>query len=133
MMTKEQAQRLAALVHSLRSDWDEPGVMSQLLKVRTGDPFNIALATIRAAANPKATTPGVIAVTTGEHWREKVTPSEAPRPPRVDEACSTCGMHLDKCLGGHESTTRPARTDRVPPTSTFQQARAAMRGGGEEA
>lgn len=55
-------------------------------------------------------------------------PENRPQPPKPDEACATCGMHLDKCLGGHPTSSRSARANRTTdPTPYIEQARAALR------
>ena len=111
-LSKPQAQALAHLIHQLRPEWDEPGIMAQLAKVVSVNPFDTAMACIRAAANEAAKSPGVISVTTGEHWREKVSKSDAPYPPRREEACLDCGAHLDQCRCGNHRVQPPGKNPR---------------------
>src|SRR5690606_30620260 len=73
---------------------------AQIAKVRHLDPFTTAMACIRAAANPDAKSPGVIPVTSGEHWREKLRGSEPWAPPKSDQECDRHpGEWADRCRG----------------------------------
>jgi hypothetical protein len=94
--------------------WDEPGIVANLRKVAHLNLAEVAIATIRAAANRQAENPGVIAVTTGEHWREKVTESQRPVAPRREDQCADCGRPLEQCsaaLGCGNQTRRHIRGD----------------------
>jgi len=84
-LSKPQAQAIAHLVHQLRPEWSERGIMAQLGKLTTRRATDVALASIRAAADPEAKTPGVIP-TPGSHWDEGVQ-YEASRLPKRDEEC----------------------------------------------
>lgn len=79
--------------------WDEPGILAALGKVPALDAGEVVLATIRAAMNPKADSPGVIPVMTGEHWRERVQASSAPKfdPLEAHERCSICRLREHEC------------------------------------
>jgi hypothetical protein len=100
MMTKDQAQAIAALVHALRPEWDEPGIFAALSRCHTIDGYDAAMAALRAAANRDAATPGVIPRMDGEHWRERIAPRAALYPPRRDQACKRHpGEWPDTCRG----------------------------------
>ena len=99
-ISREQAQALTRLVHALRPAWNEEGIYAALGKLKARDPYDVALAAIRAAADKNAKTPGVIP-TDGPHWNE--LPPTAPKTPRLTReerrarTCDTCGA-LDGCL-----------------------------------
>lgn len=128
MMTPQQAKALAHLTALLRPDWNEHGIYAALGKCKDREPFAVALATIRAARDDGARTPGVIP-SDGPHWRElegvKATPDEAGRPPKKHEECKTHpGRWADNCGGcasdrlTGETTTppelrRPDRSNQV--------------------
>lgn len=77
-ISREQAHALATLVHLLRPDWNERGVLKALSDARhLGSPSLLAIAAIRAADNPRNRTPAVIAMS-GEHW---VTVAPQPQQP----------------------------------------------------
>lgn len=122
------AEILTELVHRLRPEWDRPGILAAIENVaaRGRHPLDVAMAAIRLAGTPEARTPGALTQLDGPHWRERVTTATAPRPPKPDQACHTCGRHLDACICG-EHTTRPPAADRVPPTETYTAAREAIR------
>lgn len=71
MMTKQAAWALAHLIHELRPEWEAEGVVAQLKRCADRDPFLVALAAIRAAADKDVRTPGVIP-TPGTHWADGV-------------------------------------------------------------
>lgn len=104
--------------------WDEPGIVANLRKVTHLNLAEVVIATVRAAANREAASPGVIAVTNGEHWREKVAERPRPHPPRRDEQCTVCGYHLDRCICGNQAT-RP--TNPGNPAAGAAACRAALR------
>lgn len=110
MMDTQTQRALAFVAVRIRprgaKHWDEPGVIAALEKVAHLNAADTAMATLRAAANPKAETPGVIPITTGEHWREKLSPTATPLPPKAAEACLDCGQHLERCACG-QHRTRP--------------------------
>lgn len=127
MMSREQAQALTRAIHLLRPAWNEEGIFAALGHVKERDPFDIALAALRAAADEKVRTPGVIP-TTGPHWNE-AAPKEPVRPrsgpPRKSETCPVHpGSWADNCSGcradqlaGDQTTgpnlRRPDVSDRV--------------------
>lgn len=99
--------------------WDEPGIVANLRKLAHVNLAEVTMATIRAASNRQAENPGVIPVMTGEHWREKVSDSPRPHPPRRDEECHAHpGQRATNCGGcradhqrGDESPGRPITGD----------------------
>lgn len=98
-LSREQAQALAHLAHLLRPAWNAEGIMAVLQRVQDADPFEAALATLRAAGDPKVKTPGVIPGP-GSHWNEadpKVPEVRArPAEPKPSEACAICGKRADE-------------------------------------
>lgn len=99
MISREQAQSLAHLVHLLRPAWSEAGIFAALSRCPDRDPITTALAALRAAADPRAQTPGIIP-TAGSHWNE-TAPAE-PKPPHLSReerralTCAMCGA-FDGC------------------------------------
>jgi hypothetical protein len=68
-MSHQQATTLAAFVHTLRPDWDVPGIVAALGQVRDrAVAGEVAVAAIRAATDHGNRTPAVIAMD-GKHWR----------------------------------------------------------------
>ena len=99
-VTPKQAWAIAHLVAELRPEWQPEGVVSAIKRVADRNPHEVALASIRAAADPEARTPGVIP-TPGTHWQEgiKQQPGKG-RPPRKDEECDVhVGQWADACHG----------------------------------
>ena len=102
MLSREQAQSLTRTIHLLRPGWNEEGIYAALAQVKGLDPFEVALAALRAAKDPNAKTPGVIP-SKGPHWNEE--PPSAPakqhlsRDERRSRTCATCGF-VDGCRGG---------------------------------
>lgn len=98
-LSREQAQSLTRLLHLLRPAWSEAGIYAALTKVTHLDAFEVTLAAIRAAADPKAQTPGIIP-TKGSHWNEpEPKPTTQPRLTREERrarTCAECGR-LDGC------------------------------------
>src|SRR5689334_17678272 len=139
MSVDEQQMRaiayLAARVRPRGSKaWDEPGIVANLRKVSHIQLAEVILATIRAAANDKADSPGVIPNLGGEHWREKVTVSTVKRPPKLSEECDYHpGQFAENCGGCHADelagTPKPVRAPRsADPKSHADACRAAMGG-----
>ena len=98
-VNREQAAAIAQTVHTLRPAWNVEGVFAALGKCQDRDPFEVALAAIRAAADPQARTPGVIPGP-GPHWNE--LPPKAPDRPAQPARAGTCEvtyLALDVCRG----------------------------------
>ena len=118
-LTAKQAWAIGHLVHELRPEWEAEGVVAALKRCAGGDPFATALASIRAAADKNARTPGVIP-TPGTHWQEGLKRDPEPaRPPRKSEDCpkhpgnwrdSCHGCAADK-LAGDDTNYNPRRTE----------------------
>lgn len=99
----ETLDHLAALVHQARPDWDEPLVRLILQgHAHQVDGNDLAIAALRAAANPALPKPASIGWR-GPHWRDLDTvPPEAALPKR----CSVCGKTEPRCY-----TERPGIDD----------------------
>ena len=63
----EWVARLASLVHTIRPDWDEPGIRSALAKVAGRPLLDVTHAAIAATRRIDQRTPAIIA-TDGKHW-----------------------------------------------------------------
>jgi hypothetical protein len=100
-LTKEQATYLAEFIHSIRRDWNVPGIFAALgtARLRVGaTPASVGLAAIRCATNPKNRTPVIIALE-GDHWQEPERPEPTPTPPRKCPTCRSYHVEADRCLG----------------------------------
>lgn len=96
-MTHTQAVALAKFVHTLRGDWDVPGIEHALGVARTrAGAGDLAVAAITAAASHSNRTPAVIALD-GPHWRK--LPGGGPRPEAVgpERTCSICTQTYEAC------------------------------------
>jgi hypothetical protein len=130
-LTRQQAQSLAAVIHKLRPEWDERGVIRALEKCAGLNPFEVSMAAIRAANDPGAKTPGVIP-TDGPHWHERVTADRSPRNPMPHEECGShrgqfrlsCSGCASDRLAGTETHANPRRTS--VDTEALTAARAAL-------
>lgn len=94
-MNHRQMVDLANVIHNIRPDWDQPGIVSQLSILNANWNGNDAQLTTRAistASNPAAKTPGAI---------NTKMPNAARQPkPRQDELepnCYTCGRSKSEC------------------------------------
>ncbi len=96
-MTHTQATQVAAAVHALRPDWDEPGIVDALGRARNrGSGPELAVAAIRAGADQRNRTPAVIALD-GAHWRPAATPVADSRPgPDISRRCNCGVLHPDR-------------------------------------
>lgn len=80
-INENQAEALAVLIHTLRPDWDTPGVKHALRRaIDRGDQWELAHAALRAAAEPGNRTPAVIGYD-GKHWRPDTPTAKAPPHP----------------------------------------------------
>lgn len=82
MMTinREQAHALAALVRTIRPDWDERGTVKALSDAREmGSPVEVCIAALRAADCATNRTPAVIAMK-GPHWTASAAITPPPQP-----------------------------------------------------
>lgn len=129
------ARLLAGLAAAIRVDrglsqWDVAGVMRKIREVAHLELPDVAMAVIRAAANPDTRTPGAIPNRDSEHWRERVTdPMSVPRIPRAD-CCRDCGRHRvnpihaprggNELLGTHPFVSIDAPKGTRPPNTLRQ-------------
>jgi hypothetical protein len=95
-LTEQQARPLAALIHQLRPEWDEGGILKQLQKCAHLNPFDVSMAAVRAATDLGAKTPGVIP-SDGPHWHERLSEQRVPRNPPFDQCCATCSRTREMC------------------------------------
>lgn len=100
-LDKATAEHLAAVIHVIRADWDSRGIVAALGKVRHRPIATIVVAAVRAAVNPAARTPEVIALD-GTHWQQAAaaTVSDAERHPSnvpYTHACAHCGRSEHDC------------------------------------
>lgn len=116
MMTKDQATMTAALVHSIRPDWDERGIVAALAKaVQRGDAALVSIAAIHAARTPTNQTPAVISMD-GPHWQKAEGTAPAPKriiePPKSNDTSADCPSHPGvkawACKPCRVTTPRPA-------------------------
>jgi len=136
-VTKDQAQMLAALAVACRPTgapkWDEPGVIAAIKKHAGLHLADVIHATIRAAEDRTAASPGVLGSTAAAHWRERTPERETFRPPRADEMCQTHGAgYIDTCPGCRADElaaekVQPRRGPRATPTPEYLAARQALR------
>ena len=95
---RDQAHALAALIATLRPDWQPPGILKTLSDARTrGTAWDLAHAALYAAQDPSVRTPAVIALP-GDHWRGRSlgdgTPIHYPRctePGHTSYRADNCG------------------------------------------
>lgn len=110
---KPTAEHLAAVIHAIRDDWDERGILAALGKLRTKPLWQVVIAAALAAHNPSARTPEVIALQ-GDHWRDlrTATTSPADRHPSLvplNELCDICSRERHQCEqldNGHDYRPR---------------------------
>lgn len=98
--------------------WDEAGIAAGIARVRHLHLADVALSVIRAADDPNAKTPGVIANTSAPNWQERSTSRPQPIEPYDRTACcGTCGQPEHRCRAnphaGHEYETAEHRDARV--------------------
>ena len=110
---RDQAQALAALIATLRPDWQPPGILKALSDARTrGTAWDLAHAALYAAQDPSVRTPAVIALP-GDHWRGRSlgdgTPIHFPRcpePGHTSYRADNCGA----CRAERLEATAPRET-----------------------
>lgn len=128
-LTKDQAEKLAELVHLLRDDWDTRGVLSKLAEARArGTAFDVVHAALYAAQDPANRTPAVIPLA-GAHWTRgkalgEAGPTDMPgrtrctKPGHEHERAHNCRICISdaKALDDREAAARAALTRQgVPP------------------
>lgn len=116
MMTKDQAKMTAALVRSIRPDWDELGIMAALAKAANrADAGLVSVAAIHAAMTATNHTPAVIPME-GPHWQRAEGTAPAPKriiePPKSNDTSADCPEHPGTkawaCKPCRVSAPRPA-------------------------
>ena len=87
MTDREQAERaLAFVVHAIRPDWDEPGILAAIRKAPAKPLATVAAAAIACASlRTDQRTPACIALD-GDHWQAKGV--AAPVPPYHEPRCT---------------------------------------------
>jgi hypothetical protein len=129
MMTRKQAEAIAALVHLLREDWDARGVLAALVALKDHDaPAFVAIAAVTAAMDRTNRTPAVIPLA-GKHWTtarpEDHVPTVGPGkerrcPDHEFELARNCRWCRADSLGGvpnpfvREEPIEPDQTERRP-------------------
>lgn len=125
--TDQQRRALTYLTRTLRDDtygagpWDEPGIMAALTRVRGLDIGTVAMAAMRAAADPTIKTPAMIGDPSSSVYVERVGREKARRHPSPASACATCGRDLaDSCCDA--PAARPVPTGRYPEQASAARA-----------
>ena len=128
-ITREQAHALAALVRTIRPDWDERGTVKALSDAREmGTPVEVCIAALRAADCATNRTPAVIAMK-GSHWSAPTAQPQQPwqttygLPPTPDEPrCEKHGHQRLPCascradeLTGHKPDEWSGKVAPPPP------------------
>ena len=113
-MNENEISRIAAAISDLRPDWPAASLRTLLhspeLKNRPRRDVAVAMAWI--ACDSETKTPKRV-LEAGPWWKAACveTPEAVGvRPPKRDEACLTCGRHLERCICG-EQQTRPVERD----------------------
>lgn len=135
MMTKDQAIPLAEFVHRMRPDWDTPGILANIGKVKQLNAWEVAHALLRLAENPKAESPGALATTGGEHWRERAREGgTVRRPPKKADECRThpgqWATHCGPCATDKLAADVDEPLAKIPgatPTNAREELRKAQR------
>ena len=83
--------------NSRARQWDEDGTYANIAKVRHMHLADVTLSTIRAADDPAAQTPGVIANTQAPNWQERGTRPVEREPYDRHSFCGTCGQTQSRC------------------------------------
>lgn len=104
--TQQQAEALANLLHTIRPDWDTPGIIHTLHQNRTHPaPYHtIATTAVKQATNPNTRTPVAIFLN-GPHWppttQTQLPPNPCPDHP--EEHATNCRA----CTADHKTGIRP--------------------------
>lgn len=101
MLEPTERDNLTRLVHSIRPDWDQRGILAALSKCQSFDKQDTIRAALAAAADPDVRTPGVIPKA-GSHWdppgRTQSTSTRIRRPPKREQECEQHpGEWQDSC------------------------------------
>jgi len=105
MLTRTEAERLAAMGNALRPDWPVRSLMTLLAEFRDRAYRDVAVAVAYIATDPQTTTPGRLRES-GPWWRT----TEEQRTPPVGRA-TPCGVHpAHPALGCPECKAIPVAT-----------------------
>ena len=119
ILTRTQAEALAAFIIRVRTDWSHGGVMAAIGKVTDADPLDIARALVNLAADPTALTPALLEKP-GPWWRNPESRNVAPprnsmrchEHPDQEMPCATCRAELVPAtasqIAGHMAAIRAA-------------------------
>ncbi len=107
-LDRDRAHALAALLATLRPDWDAKGVLAALGRAQDrGTAYDLAHAALRAAADLGNRTPAVIPLD-GPHWHTQSAPTAqsppTPTPPRLCQVCRNAACSWP--AGAHVPTKR---------------------------
>ena len=122
-LTQSQATSLAGFINTIRPSWDPRGIVTALKDARArGTAAEVAVAAIRAAAEPTNRTPAVIALE-GPHWQQPTTPG------RVGLGAFVQVTERQSCCGGLHAPDSPCdpRADQRSNGRGANAARAALR------
>ncbi len=121
-ITRAQAEQLAELATAARPHgarrWDIPGIIAAIGRVQQLALADVAMATMRAAADRTIDTPAVIANTRSSAWRERLAET-APVEKWTGPVCDVCSLPKPDCErrphSGHAFATRTDHDRRLPP------------------
>lgn len=135
-ITDDQARTLAAHVHTLRPDWDVPGIRAAISKARhVADAHDLGAALIRYAKREDMKTPGLFHED-GPHWRASVdvTPrvvvAKCGRHPWAPIPCQDCRVEADvaaEIARERDGIATPAPTFGITPEQAARNAAWAAR------
>lgn len=92
MLNPAERDNLTRLIHTLRPDWDHPGILTALRQCDAYDKQATIRAALTAACDDNVRTPGLIPKP-GSHWDQpastrQATTTRTRRPPKRDQECS---------------------------------------------
>ena len=97
MMSWKTQKALALLVHTIRDDWHQDGILTAIAAVHDqGPPDEVSRWAIRAALNPSNRTPAIIALP-GQHRDVEREPLATRQPFQRERTCDICGKHETWC------------------------------------
>lgn len=98
--TADEIACLSGILAKLRPHgaprWQPPGVRAALARVAGLDAANVLMAAVRLSQDRSAETPGQIAITSAECWRERVAEPGAAQPSN-EPFCGYCGKPESYC------------------------------------
>lgn len=123
----EWTARLASLVHTIRPDWQEPGIRAALAKVADRPLLDVAVAAVAACRRLDQRTPAVIACD-GAHWPK----ADAQRTYTESVIVTYCehGEPGTRCLLCHPRThhgTGPTDEQRATMRAAIEAGKAALK------